>query len=97
MTPNERKKVQALQRQLVGEQQLADKLYSALVQGGFDNIWWAMQDYATARNRKGKQPPKFKSARFIRLDNEFKMEGWRTLNCEPFHPSHGNQEEDDSQ
>ncbi len=84
MTPKERQKVQQLQRQLVGEVQLADKLYAALVHGGFDHIWWAMQDYCAARGKKGIQPPKMKKAEFKRADNERKMEGWRMLNCEPF-------------
>lgn len=103
MTPRERAKLNAIQRQLVGETQLADKLYAALVQGGFDNMWWAMQDYCQARGRKGKQPPKFKNARIIRRDNEFKIEGWRTVNCEPFYPKidpehpSNHDEEDDSQ
>ena len=44
MTPLERKKTQELQRRLIAEIQLADQLYDALVQGGFDNIWWSMQD-----------------------------------------------------
>lgn len=84
MTPKERQKVQQLQRQLVGEVQLADKLYAALVHGGFDHIWWAMQDYCAARGKKGIQPPKMKKAEFKRADNERKMQGWRMLNCEPF-------------
>jgi len=84
MTPKERQKVRELQRQLVGESQLADKLYSALVHGGFDHIWWAMSDYAEARGIKGKQPPKFKSAKRKQADNEAKIEGWRILNCESF-------------
>ena len=62
MTPKERQKLNELQRQLVGEMQLADKLYAALVHGGFDHIWWAMQDYAEARGIKGKQPQKMKPA-----------------------------------
>jgi hypothetical protein len=95
MTPLERQKVQQLQRQLVGEVQLADKLYAALVHGGFDHIWWAMQDYATARGKKGIQPPKHKSAKFKRAENEGKMQGWRIVNCEPFHPA--NQQDEDEQ
>ena len=84
MTPKERQKLNDLQRQLVGEMQLADKLYAALVHGGFDHIWWAMQDYAEARGIKGKQPQKTKPAKFRHRDNERKMQGWRMLNCEPF-------------
>ena len=84
MTPKERQKVQQLQRQLVGEIQLADKLYAALVHGGFDHIWWAMQDYCAARGKKGIQPPKMKKAELKRADNEGKIRGWRMLNCEPF-------------
>lgn len=84
MTPLERKKTQELQRRLIGEIQLADQLYEALVQGGFDNTWWAMQDYATARGKKGIQPPKFKPRKFIRRQDEGKMQGWRMLNCEEF-------------
>ena len=95
MTPLEHQKVQQLQRQLVGEVQLADKLYAALVHGGFDHIWWAMQDYATARGKKGIQPPKYKSAKFKRAENEGKMQGWRIVNCEPFHPA--NQQDEDEQ
>ena len=74
MTPKERQKVQQLQRQLVGEVQLADKLYAALVHGGFDHIWWAMQDYAEARGKKGIQPPKMKKAQFKRAANEEKLQ-----------------------
>ncbi len=96
MTPNERTKLRELQRQLVGETQLADKLYSALVHGGFDHIWWAMQDYCQARGKKAKQPPKFKSAKFRRIENDLKLEGWRTINCEPFHPSHEKDEDEQS-
>ena len=84
MTPKERQKVRELQRQLVGEIQLADKLYAALVHGGFDHVWWAMQDYAEARGKKGIQPPKMKNAKFKRAANEEKLQGWRMLNCEPF-------------
>ena len=84
MTPLERKKTQELQRRLIAEIQLADQLYEALVQGGFDNIWWSMQDYAAARGKKGIQPPKFKSKKFIRRMDEGKMQGWRMLNCEDF-------------
>jgi hypothetical protein len=84
MTPKERQKVQELQRQLVGEIQLADKLYAALVHGGFDHVWWAMQDYASARGIRGKQPPKTKKAHFKRIDNQQKIDGWRILNCEAF-------------
>ncbi len=84
MTPLERKKTQELQRWLIAETQLADQLYEALVQGGFDNIWWAMQDYATARGKKGKQPPKYKTKKFIRRQDEGKMQGWRIVNCEDF-------------
>ena len=93
MTPKERQKVQQLQRQLVGEVQLADKLYTALVHGGFDHIWWAMQDYCAARGKKGIQPPKYKSAKIKRTENEGKMQGWRIVNCEPFHPSNNPDEE----
>ena len=84
MTPKERQKVNEMRRQLVGEIQLADKLYAALVHGGFDHIWWAMQDYATARGLTGKQPPKMKARKFKQADNESKMQGWRMLNCESF-------------
>lgn len=84
MTPLERQKTQELQRRLIAEIQLADALYDALVQGGFDNIWWSMQDYAAARGKKGKQPPKYKTKKFIRRQDEGKMQGWRMLNCEDF-------------
>ena len=84
MTPLERKKTQELQRRLIAETQLADQLYDALVQGGFDNIWWSMQDYATARGKKGIQPPQFKTKKFSRRMDERKMQGWRIVNCEDF-------------
>ncbi len=84
MTPLERKKTQELQRWLIAETQLADQLYEALVHGGFDNVWWAMQDYAAARGKKGKQPPKYKTKKFIRRQDEGKMQGWRIVNCEDF-------------
>jgi hypothetical protein len=84
MTPLERKKVNELQRQLVGEQQLADKLYAALVHGGFDNVWWALQDYHEARARVQFKAPTVKKAARRRADNEMKMQGWRVVNCEPF-------------
>lgn len=84
MTPLERQKTQELQRRLIAETQLADALYDALVQGGFDNVWWAMQDYATARGKKGIKAPTFKSKKFSRRMDERKMQGWRMLNCEDF-------------
>jgi hypothetical protein len=87
MTPLERKKVNELQRQLVGEQQLADKLYAALVHGGFDNVWWALQDYHQARALVQFKAPTVKKAARRRADNEGKMQQWRIVNCEPFHIS----------
>ncbi|MGA1032396.1 MAG: hypothetical protein ACO3VO_08940 [Ilumatobacteraceae bacterium] len=86
MTPLERKKVQELQRQLVGEAQLADKLYAALVHGGFDNVWWALQDYHEARGRQEFKAPKTKKAARRKADNELKMQTWRVINCKPFYP-----------
>ena len=85
MTPLERKKVQELQRQLVGERQLADKLYAALVHGGFDNVWWALQDYHQARARTTFKAPTRKNMQRRKEENEFKMQQWRIVNCEPFH------------
>jgi hypothetical protein len=87
MTPLERKKVNELQRQLVGEQQLADKLYAALVHGGFDNVWWALQDYHQARGRVQFKAPTAKKAARRRADNQMKMQQWRVINCEPFYPN----------
>jgi hypothetical protein len=43
-----------------------------------------MQDYASARGIRGKQPPKTKKAHFKRIDNQQKIDGWRILNCEAF-------------
>ena len=94
MTPLERTKTQQLQRRLIAETQLADALYDALVQGGFDNIWWSMQDYATARGKKGIKPPTFKTKKFIRKMNEGKMQGWRVVNCEDFAVEQPKEEDD---
>jgi hypothetical protein len=86
MTPLERQKDRELRRQLAGEMQLADKLYSALVHGGFDNVWWALQDYHAARGRQAFNAPKAKKAARRRADNEQKIQTWRIVNCEPFYP-----------
>ena len=86
MTPLERKKFDDLRRQAIGEAQLADKLYSALVHGGFDNVWWALQDYHQARGRVAFKAPTSKKAAQRRDEKMRKIQTWRLLNCEPFYP-----------
>jgi len=86
MTPLERKKFDDLRRQAIGEAQLADKLYAALVHGGFDNVWWALQDYHQARGRVAFKAPTTKKAAQRREDKQRKIQTWRLLNCEPFYP-----------
>jgi len=86
MTPLERKKFDDLRRQAIGEAQLADKLYAALVHGGFDNVWWALQDYHQARGRVAFKAPTTKKAAQRREDKQRKIQTWRLLNYEPFYP-----------
>lgn len=95
MTPLERKKFDELRRQAIGEQQLADKLYAALVHGGFDNVWWALQDYHQARGRMAFKAPTSKKAAQRKEDKMRKIQTWRIINCEPFHPA--NQPDEDEQ
>ena len=86
MTPLERKKFDDLRRQAIGEAQLADKLYAALVHGGFDNVWWALQDYHQARGRVAFKAPTTKKAAQRKEDKQRRIQTWRLLNCEPFYP-----------